>query len=52
MSCGAYGAVMASAYNTRMLAPEIMVKEDKFAVVRARPTYEEVISADSVPSWV
>lgn len=52
MSCGAYGAVMASGYNTRMLAPEIMVKEDKFAVVRARPTYEEVISADSVPSWV
>ncbi len=52
MSCGAYGAVMASTYNTRMLAPEIMVKDNKFAVVRARPTYEEVINADSVPSWV
>jgi diaminopimelate decarboxylase len=52
MSCGAYGAVMASAYNTRMLAPEVMVKDNSFAVVRARPTYEEVISADSVPSWV
>ncbi|MFT7009108.1 MAG: diaminopimelate decarboxylase [Colwellia sp.] len=52
MSCGAYGAVMASTYNTRMLAPEVMVKDNVFAVVRARPTYEEVINADSVPSWV
>lgn len=52
MSCGAYGAVMASTYNTRMLAPEVMVKDNEFAVVRARPTYEEVINADSVPSWI
>jgi len=52
MSCGAYGAVMASTYNTRMLAPEVMVKDNKFSVVRARPTYEEVINADSVPNWV
>ena len=52
MSCGAYGAVMASTYNTRMLAPEIMVKGNEFAVVRARPSYEEVINMDSVPSWV
>ena len=52
MSCGAYGAVMASTYNTRMLAPEVMVKESEFAVVRQRPTYDEVINADSVPSWV
>ncbi len=52
MSCGAYGAVMASTYNTRMLAPEVMVKDDEFAVVRARLSYEEVINTDSVPSWV
>lgn len=52
MSCGAYGAVMASTYNTRMLAPEVMVKDTDFAVVRQRPTYDEVINADSVPSWV
>jgi len=52
MSCGAYGAVMASTYNTRMLAPEVMVKDNEFAIVRARPTYEEVISTDSVPNWV
>lgn len=52
MSCGAYGAVMSSTYNTRMLAPEVMVKNNDFAVVRQRPSYEEVINADSVPSWV
>lgn len=52
MSCGAYGAVMASTYNTRMLAPEIMVKDTEFAIVRPRPNYDEVINADIVPSWV
>ena len=51
MSCGAYGAVMASTYNTRMLAPEVMVKDGEFAIVRPRPSYDEVINADSVPSW-
>ena len=52
MSCGAYGAVMASTYNTRMLAPEIMVKDAEFAIVRPRPSYDEVINADIVPDWV
>jgi len=52
MSCGAYGAVMASTYNTRMLAPEVMVKGSEFAVIRQRPTYEAVINADSVPNWL
>ncbi|OUR61085.1 diaminopimelate decarboxylase [Colwellia sp. 39_35_sub15_T18] len=52
MSCGAYGAVMASTYNTRMLAPEVMVKGSEFAIVRQRPTYEAVINADSVPNWL
>ncbi|MBL4941851.1 MAG: diaminopimelate decarboxylase, partial [Colwellia sp.] len=52
MSCGAYGAVMASTYNTRMLAPEVMVKGNEFAIVRHRPSYDEVINADAVPPWV
>lgn len=52
MSCGAYGAVMSSTYNTRMLAPEVMVKDNEFAIVRPRPSYEEVINLDTVPSWV
>ncbi|MDP7591318.1 MAG: diaminopimelate decarboxylase [Litorilituus sp.] len=52
MSSGAYGAVMASTYNTRMLAPEVMVKDNEYAIIRHRPSYEEVINADAVPNWV
>jgi diaminopimelate decarboxylase len=52
MSAGAYGSVMSSTYNTRMLAPEIMVKGDQFTVVRERPNYEDVINADIIPHWL
>jgi diaminopimelate decarboxylase len=51
-SAGAYGAVMASEYNTRPLIPEVLVKGDQFAVIRARPTYEEMINRDSMPVWL
>ncbi|OUD10092.1 diaminopimelate decarboxylase [Marivivens niveibacter] len=51
-SAGAYGAVMASEYNSRPLIPEVLVEGDKFAVIRRRPTYEEMISKDIVPEWV
>jgi len=51
-SAGAYGAVMASEYNSRPLIPEVLVQGDQFAVIRARPTYEEMISRDTVPSWL
>lgn len=52
MSAGAYGSVMSSMYNTRMLAPEVMVKGKQFSVVRARPDYDEIINADTVPNWL
>ncbi len=52
MSSGAYGAVMSSGYNTRMLAPEVLVKDNTFAVVRARPDYDSVINADIIPNWL
>ena len=52
MSSGAYGAVMSSSYNTRLLAPEVMVKGDKFAIVRKRPSYEDIIKQDITPSWL
>jgi diaminopimelate decarboxylase len=52
MSSGAYGAVMSSSYNTRMLAPEVLVKDNDFAVVRARPDYDTVINADVLPNWL
>lgn len=52
MSTGAYGAVMSSSYNTRMLAPEVMVKGSDFSIVRKRPSYEDIIKQDSLPSWL
>lgn len=51
-SAGAYGAVMASEYNSRPLIPEVLVDGDQFAVIRARPTYEEMIARDTVPEWL
>jgi len=51
-SAGAYGAVMASEYNSRPLIPEVLVQGDHFAVIRARPTYEEILNRDSIPPWL
>ena len=51
-SAGAYGAVMASEYNTRPLIPEVLVKGDQFAVIRPRPTFDEMINRDTIPEWL
>lgn len=51
-SAGAYGAVMASEYNTRPLIPEVLVKGDQFAVIRQRPTFDEIINRDTIPPWL
>lgn len=51
-SAGAYGAVMASEYNTRPLVPEVLVQGDHFAVIRARPSFEEILNRDSIPTWL
>ncbi len=51
-SAGAYGAVMASEYNTRPLIPEVMVRGDQFAVIRARPTFDEMLARDTIPEWL
>ncbi len=51
-SAGAYGAVMASEYNTRPLIPEVLVDRHQFAVIRARPTYDEIINRDTIPAWL
>ncbi len=51
-SAGAYGAVMASSYNSRPLAPEVMVDGTRFAVTRPRPTVEDMISAERLPPWM
>ena len=50
-SAGAYGAVMASEYNSRPLVPEVMVNGDQFAIVRARPSLEDIINRDIIPDW-
>lgn len=51
-SAGAYGAVMASEYNSRPLIPEVLVQGDQFAVIRERPTFDEMISRDRIPEWL
>ena len=51
-SAGAYGAVMSSEYNTRPLIPEVMVNKDEFAIIRNRPSYEEIIDRDIIPNWL
>ncbi len=51
-SAGAYGAVMASEYNTRPLIPEVLVNGDQFAVIRRRPTFDEMINRDTIPEWL
>jgi len=51
-SAGAYGAVMASEYNSRPMIPEVMVSGDQYAVIRPRPTYEEMLERDTIPAWL
>jgi len=51
-STGAYGAAMSSTYNSRLLAPEILVRGDSAAVVRARRSYRDLIEQDSLPDWL
>jgi diaminopimelate decarboxylase len=51
-SAGAYGAVMASEYNSRPLVPEVLVSGDHFAVIRARPTFDEMLARDTIPEWL
>ncbi len=51
-SAGAYGAVMSSEYNSRPLIPEVLVHGDQFAVIRPRPTFDEMINRDTIPEWL
>jgi diaminopimelate decarboxylase len=51
-SAGAYGAVMSSEYNTRPLIPEVMVNGSEFAVIRSRPSFDEIINRDTIPKWL
>jgi diaminopimelate decarboxylase len=52
MSAGAYGAVMGSEYNSRPLAPEVLVRDADWAIVRPRPTYDQMMANEPAPSWL
>ena len=52
MGAGAYGAVLASEYNSRPLVPEVLVDGDRWAVVRARPSYDEMWSREPKADWL
>ena len=52
MTAGAYGAAMASEYNSRPLVPEVLVDGDRWAVVRPRPTYAEMQAREPIAAWL
>ena len=51
-SAGAYGAVMSSSYNTRPLVPEVLVRGGEIAVIRPRPSYEDLLEQDRMAPWL
>jgi diaminopimelate decarboxylase len=52
MTAGAYGAVQAGTYNSRLLVPEVLVRGSEHGVVRPRPSYEDLIGLDKLPAWL
>lgn len=51
-STGAYGAALSSQYNTRPLVAEVLVKGDKYEIIRERPTVEDILKTERLPSWL
>ncbi len=52
MTAGAYGAVLASEYNSRLLVPEVLVAGNRHAVTRPRPSYDDMLEAERLPDWL
>ena len=52
MSAGAYGAVQSNTYNSRLLIPEVLVNGDQWQVIRARPSYDQLLDLDKIPDWL
>ena len=52
MTAGAYGAAMASAYNSRPPAPEVLVRGRDYCVVNPRLTHEAMIARERIPDWL
>lgn len=51
-TAGAYGAVMSSTYNSRHLTPEVLVDGERYAIIRKRQSYDELLGLDSIPEWL
>jgi diaminopimelate decarboxylase len=52
MTAGAYGAVLASEYNSRLLVPEVLVAGNKYNVTRQRPSYDDMLAKELLPNWL
>ncbi|MFZ0528043.1 MAG: diaminopimelate decarboxylase [Xanthobacteraceae bacterium] len=52
MTAGAYGAAQAGTYNSRPLVPEVLVRNDEWALIRPRQTLDELIGLDRLPGWL
>ena len=52
LTAGAYGAAMASSYNARPLVPEVLVSGGDYAVVRRRPSFEDMMALEQLPPWI
>jgi diaminopimelate decarboxylase len=52
MTAGAYGAVLASEYNSRLLVPEVLVAGNRYSVTRPRPSYDEMLVKERLPNWL
>jgi len=52
MSAGAYGASQTSEYNSRPLIPEVLVSGDAHAIIRKRPSFDEMIAGEVTPAWL
>jgi diaminopimelate decarboxylase len=52
MTAGAYGAVLASEYNSRLLVPEVLVSGSRYAITRPRPSYADMLAREQLPDWL
>jgi len=52
LSAGAYGAIMSSNYNSRLSIPEVLVRGAEFAIIRPRPTYDDMLARERLPPWL
>ena len=52
MTAGAYGAVLASEYNSRLLVPEVLVAGSRYAIARPRPSYDDMLGEERLPDWL